>query len=349
MNSCAWQGNAQINIKPKNAFTCRDIILQCKKKEVEKIQNCFFLPDHHLQISGDKVLRSNLRVSYFKAKKLLLTLLCNFLSIAFMSFRFHSPAEAFQPFIQGYLEADYRSSLQAGEQTLFPNGFSGIFFNFGNLGKLLIKEEFKIPFVSVFGQIDRHFVAVHCPGYYSLGVLLKPTVLSWLLKVDMPEFTNRAVDGQLIAQAFGWLHQQMEETTSFRAKIHLFENYFGNVMARRCHKVGLADRALTLINQRPVVSVHKVAEQLCVSQRHLEIQFKQSVGLSPKTYLLILRFKRMEQQLKNLSSVSWQEMKFAHEYYDQNHFIKDFKRFTGHTPSDYLLNNLEMGRSYLVR
>ena len=92
-----------------------------------------------------------------------------------------------------------------------------------------------------------------------------------------------------------------------------------------------------------------MAKEIGVSQRHLEIQFKRSVGLSPKTYSLIQRFKRMEFALRESSTVHWQDMVFAYDYYDQNHFIKDFKRFTGQTPSGYLLNNFEMGRSYLLK
>src|SRR5690349_5309989 len=99
-----------------------------------------------------------------------------------MEFRIHQPSQNLQPFVQCYLEADSSTTLEKGEHTLFPNGLSGIFFNFGNMGKLIIKEEYKTPEVSVFGQIDRHFTVIHWPGFYSLGVLLKPSVLSRLLR-----------------------------------------------------------------------------------------------------------------------------------------------------------------------
>ena len=109
-----------------------------------------------------------------------------------MVFRFHLPSKILQPYLQGYLDADYLKTTEKGEHTLFPNGYSGIFFNFGNRGKLIIKEEYEAPFVSVFGQIDRHFSIIHYPGFYSFGVLFKPTILSWLLKVEMSSLTNKA-------------------------------------------------------------------------------------------------------------------------------------------------------------
>lgn len=264
-----------------------------------------------------------------------------------MTFRLYQPSPALQPFIQGYLEAD--CSHEGGVHTLFPNGYSGIFFNFGNTGRLIIQKELKTPAISIFGQIDRHFIITHQPGFYSLGVLFNPTALSRLLHIDMAEFTNMAMDGQLIRKDFRELHTQLEETEGISGKLNLLNRFFRLHLLKDNCQPTLSEHAIQLLQQQKKISVERLAHDMGVSQRHLEIQFKRSVGLSPKTYSLIQRFKRVEFALRQSSSVSWQDMIFAHDYYDQNHFIKDFKRFTGHTPSDYLLSNLEMGRSYLIR
>jgi AraC-like DNA-binding protein len=264
-----------------------------------------------------------------------------------MEFRIHLPSQNLRPFVQCYLEADSSATRERGEHTLFPNGHSGIFFNFGNMGKLIIKEAYKTPEVSVFGQIDRHFTVVHWPGFYSLGVLLKPSVLSQLLRVDMAEFTNKAFDGHLIRSDFKVLYQQLGEVSSIRVKIELIERYLNKELSALSKPQAFTDQVVHLIHQQKITSIDQMATHLQVSQRYLEMQFKRAVGLSPKTYSLIHRFKRMEQQVRKMPAIHWDEMSFATEYYDQNHFIKDFKRFTGLTPSDYLLGNMAMGRSYL--
>ncbi|MBY0436311.1 MAG: AraC family transcriptional regulator, partial [Cyclobacteriaceae bacterium] len=243
-----------------------------------------------------------------------------------------------------------RKSIEATAHRLFPNGYSGIFFNFGNLGKLAIKEEFKTPEISIFGQIDQSFEAIHWPGSYSLGVLLHPTALSKLIKEDMTDFTNKAFDGQLIRKDFKSLRSQLDEVPAVKNKIALLNRCFAAAFLHVPQAATIADAALYLLQQQSsALSIQKLAHHLGISARYLETQFKKAVGISPKTYSLIIRFKRMEQQLHSSRSASWQRLDALHEYHDQNHFIKDFKRFTAHTPSDYLLNNLEMGRSYLVR
>lgn len=107
----------------------------------------------------------------------------------------HLPSSELRFMVQGYLEADSRHMSAMRSHTLFPNGFSGIFFNFGQLGKLLIREEHHTPAVSVFGQIDQSFEAIHFPGSYSLGILFHPTVLSRFLRINMAELTNKTLDG----------------------------------------------------------------------------------------------------------------------------------------------------------
>jgi methylphosphotriester-DNA--protein-cysteine methyltransferase len=266
-----------------------------------------------------------------------------------MIFNFYPPSKSLQSFVIGYLEADSRGSSKSTSHKLFPNGYPGIFFNFGNLGKLSIKEEFKTPEVSIFGQIDQCFEAIHWPGSYSIGVLLHPTILAKFLREDMAAFTNKAFDGNLIHRDLKMLHEQLEKLTKVEMKVEVLNHFFKRAFLNLEQMVTVADAALRLIRQTEFHSIKKLTSDLGFSERYIESQFRKYVGLSPKTYSLIVRFKRIEQQLRIKTSAQWNMLGFTHEYYDQNHFIKDFKRFTGHTPSNYLLNNFDMGRSYLIR
>ncbi len=266
-----------------------------------------------------------------------------------MTFKVYAPSKELEPFVKGYLEADSRASPNMEVHTLVPNGFSGIFFNFGRLGKLAIKEEYETPPVSIFGQIDRCFNAVHWPGSYSLGVLLEPTVLSKFLRENMNQFTNRAVDGGLfLNQSLQRFSHQLEDIPLTEDKVACIDQYFAQALLNKRNTFTVADAALSVMDRYPALSIHKLAAHLNISQRHLEAKFKESVGLSPKTYALIARFKQMVEKVHK-NPVSWNQMDFAHEYYDQTHFIKEFKRFTGHTPSHYLLANFDMAKSYLLK
>ena len=73
-----------------------------------------------------------------------------------------------------------------------------------------------------------------------------------------------------------------------------------------------------------------------MSHGHLDRQFTQQVGLSPRTLSRILRMRRLLEAIDVHGSVGWADRAAALGWSDQAHLIRDFKRHTGVTPSQYL-------------
>ena len=65
---------------------------------------------------------------------------------------------------------------------------------------------------------------------------------------------------------------------------------------------------------------------------------KQNIGLSPKTYLSVLRFKKVVDRIQS-GPLNWQDILFDCGYFDQAHFIKEFKEFSGFTPKEFFARN----------
>jgi len=82
------------------------------------------------------------------------------------------------------------------------------------------------------------------------------------------------------------------------------------------------------------LSVKQLTHEAGLSQRHLSRRFQQCIGLSPKEYLRVSRFIRSLQHLKKYPAHSLTEIAYESSYYDQAHFIRDYKTFTGHTPGE---------------
>ncbi|MER7278745.1 helix-turn-helix domain-containing protein [Dactylosporangium sp. NPDC000244] len=73
-----------------------------------------------------------------------------------------------------------------------------------------------------------------------------------------------------------------------------------------------------------------------VSANHLTIQFKEHVGVTPKRVARIYRFARLILSVDADRPVDWPALAHAAGYFDQAHFSREFKDFTGHTPTQYL-------------
>lgn len=79
--------------------------------------------------------------------------------------------------------------------------------------------------------------------------------------------------------------------------------------------------------------VHKTG----YSQKHLIALFKKHIGTTPKYFQRIYRFKKVLDQIHSKKNkTDWSETVYDHNYFDQAHFIKEFRYFSGLSPEKYL-------------
>ena len=71
----------------------------------------------------------------------------------------------------------------------------------------------------------------------------------------------------------------------------------------------------------------------CMSVRNFERKCKERLGMPAKMYARIARFHKAYKILESRPIISWTDMTYEVGYYDQTHFIKDFKEFARLTPS----------------
>lgn len=85
------------------------------------------------------------------------------------------------------------------------------------------------------------------------------------------------------------------------------------------------------------LSISGLCEKLQVNRRSFERKFLRVIGLSPKHYWRINRLSHAMSLLTHAESADLQDIVFQCGYFDQSHFIRDFKHLTGTSPRKYLL------------
>jgi AraC-like DNA-binding protein len=83
-------------------------------------------------------------------------------------------------------------------------------------------------------------------------------------------------------------------------------------------------------------SVASVVDDVGMSQRAFIQIFRQQVGVTPKAFARVRRFQHVLAQVEPLTAVDWTEVALSCGYFDQAHFVHDFREFSGVTPSMYL-------------
>jgi AraC-like DNA-binding protein len=83
-------------------------------------------------------------------------------------------------------------------------------------------------------------------------------------------------------------------------------------------------------------SVAGAAKRAEVSHKTLIRLFRETVGMTPKLFLRVTRFQRVIADLHARRTIGWGDVVEQHGYYDQSHFIRDFREFSGFSPTGWL-------------
>ncbi|MEM8488025.1 MAG: helix-turn-helix domain-containing protein [Bacteroidota bacterium] len=86
----------------------------------------------------------------------------------------------------------------------------------------------------------------------------------------------------------------------------------------------------------PAMSVAELRQHAGFSCSSLERYFKKETAMSPKQFLMLNRFRHVMEEIATGTSHDWFDYVVKYGYYDQNHFIKEVKRYSGYTPAALL-------------
>ena len=183
-----------------------------------------------------------------------------------------------------------------------------------------------------------------------LGVHFKPGGAFPFLGVPAGDLHNRYVD---VADLWGEraatsLVARLREAPTSRAKFALLERWLLGAAARPLQRHPGARFALAELRRDSTVrSSADVARALGMSQRRFIQLFRDEVGLTPKLYSRIERFQHVLRSVELCDEVDWVGVATSCGYFDQAHFIHDFREFTGLRPSDYLGLRIAGQRSHV--
>jgi AraC-like DNA-binding protein len=185
-----------------------------------------------------------------------------------------------------------------------------------------------------------------------ISIDLNPATTYRLLAIPQHELRNAIVPfGELIgASAAGILEERMYLTSNPAHKANLLQEYLIGALSRSERDAAFEYVATAIKNASGLVSMAELSRETGRSDRWLRAKFAERLGISTKTFASIIRFQWCYQALLRDKRGFLQSRHFNDHYYDQAHFIKEFKRFMGHSPTRYTAMLNEVGESiYILR
>lgn len=134
------------------------------------------------------------------------------------------------------------------------------------------------------------------------------------------------------------LRGRLRESASIGDKFRILDQEFLQRLSRSKapHQPANLSLALTAMHgSDEALTVNGISRQIGLSTRRLSEIFREQVGTTPKLYLRILRFQKAVQQLHRAEDIRWMDLALNCGYYDQSHFVNDFREFSGINPTTY--------------
>ena len=257
----------------------------------------------------------------------------------YQTFQPHSDLSALVKFYWT-LEVPFDPNNQ--KQKIIPDGCIEMTFNLKDKIKRYVSEDDYIvnPNSMVMGQRTKSYFIEPLGDVDSFAICFYPygfanfvcTPLENLVDIETP---IESLFGEIPAKE---LEQKILQATNTQKRIEIIETFLLNKLNENKTIENLVKTTVdTLLVTNGSTSINQILKDDLSKRRQLERNFKKQIGISPKQLGKVLRLQTALKMILN-DKGSLTNIAYESEYFDQAHFIKDFKEFTGTSPKEFLGN-----------
>ncbi len=237
----------------------------------------------------------------------------------------YAPGPHLSPFVHNYwtLQATCASDM-CRQQRVVPDGCIDIIF------RRRSPTEAFVAFIV--GAMTRPIFEDLAPRAEYLGIRFAPGGFGHFFRAPAGELTDRIVPLECLV-APSRLIEAVANASDGRTRLQTIEEGLGRWLHSAEPEPILATTLGTIRASGGMVSVARLARRAGWSPRHLQRVFRERVGVSPKLFCRIIRFKAALHALRHRPRQDLLQVALEAGYYDQAHFIHDFDCFYGASPS----------------
>jgi AraC-like DNA-binding protein len=243
------------------------------------------------------------------------------------------PSTPLIPFIREFLLIE--SDGEAGNKIIPDTSLVMAFRYRGSVQTKIGEEKEVLPASVITGLRKSSRMVYYSRDTSNLLVVFKEGGITALSGLPAHELFGLSVSSDNLFQPAGLQEvlERLAEAAHNRERIGLIEAFLLKNLIHRKQDL-LMENAVRLIQQNSgLIRIKDLATSLHISQDPFEKRFRTLVGSTPKQYASIIRLRNLIKNYPSYSSLT--AASYEAGYFDQSHFIKDFRQFTGETPKDF--------------
>lgn len=174
-------------------------------------------------------------------------------------------------------------------------------------------------------------------NFLTLQVVFQPGALHRLTGVPAFELNNCYLDAHLIlGKDISYVNEQLFYAAGYKEMIQIVEQFLRGLV----RKAGIEAHALDkigwlMLSNEAGKSLDWFAKEACLCHRQFDRKFKERIGVNPKLFTRIIRFHAAYRMKNRYPAKDWLTIALHCGYYDYQHLVRDYKEFTGSTPTEF--------------
>lgn len=258
-----------------------------------------------------------------------------------MNYQIFQPHSDLESLVKCYWTLEIPAEPDPQRQRIIPDGCIEMIFILGDdIKRYTSENEFIIqPRAMILGQTIEPFYVEPIGYVNSFAVRFYPYGFANFVTLPIKHLANKETPLDLLfgEKSAKDLEQKIIQATDIKKRIEVVENFLLDKLTDKTIIDSIVKSTIDAIFlTRGGKSINAILKDDLSKRRQLERKFFKQVGLSPKQLGKVIRLQTalkilLNQQFENLTKIAYES-----EYYDQAHFIKDFKEFTGISPKDFL-------------
>lgn len=245
----------------------------------------------------------------------------------------HLPSPVLAPYVRCFMLIDCEAATQ---NQVLPNASLVLAVQYhGRVHHVQGGVLRAVPSTALTGVVHTARRLAYAPNTATLLVHFTETGAAAFFPQPLHELAGQSVPlDQLLPRAtVAELAERVADAPTVRQRLAVMEHFLLSQL-RAVSALGLIRQAVqTICSTRGATSIHTVVAGLPLSRDPFEKQFRRLVGTSPKQFATIVRLRWV--LAHHAAAGSLTELAHAAGYFDQAHFNKEFRAFTGQTPTAF--------------
>ena len=254
-----------------------------------------------------------------------------------MIYRESKSSVKFSGIVERFWSIEYEGSAEAPVEPVLPDGCPEIVFNLGDrFQRIPTYGDVETQASAIVSGQIRKRILIRPTGRVKLfGIRFLPHAAAGFLGVAMSSLTDQVVPLESVVGGFsGELESRIAEGSTFEERVAVVEAALGYRRSNGDLSI-VAGLTQVISDSGGCLSVQELVDRTGIGERRMERMFDKYVGLSPKVFSRIVRFRGVVRSIEAADSFGMLDAALSFGYYDQAHMIHEFNELAGTSPLGY--------------